>query len=513
VTVELAPSGAPRPPIPETGTPGRYREIPTATDRPASWLRPGILWRSRNDPLARLHDPTDALREAWLEIQGVPAGSARADALRITGHEQAREPSFVVLGDTGEGDGSQTAVVPGLLVAGARADFTVICSDVIYPAGDAEDYPGKFFRPYADVAGPIYALPGNHDWYDRLSGFMAHFCGATRAPARRVGRGRGLRARVAHLLWRKERALDARAAARAAAPRPPDPRFPPQRASYWTLDAGPLRLVGIDTGIRGRIDARQGEWLVQVSRERPEATKVLLTGKPLIVDGCHDPCPIDWPPGHELAALATVDRVVREPAHGYAAAIGGDLHNYQRYPVRLGDGRTLQYVVNGGGGAFMHATHKIPRLGGEDGPAGVTEAETHFFPARAWSLHWLSGMLARGFLRPLALSPVEASAVVGRALGLEPLDPAARSLALRRLSPRLAAVQTLFFKPLPAPGRLFQRFASEILDSNDPPMAKSFVRLDVVGAELRLRCFRATGFLEDERAPTVEDRCSMPLRG
>ena len=521
--VELAPSGVPRPPIPLTGATGAYADLPVATTRPASWLRPSVLWRSRNDFLARLHDPVDALREVWLELQGVPEGAARADALRITGHEDREQPSFVVLGDTGEGDGSQTAVVPGLLVAGVGADFTVICSDVIYPAGDAGDYPGKFYRPYARVPGPIYALPGNHDWYDRLTGFMTHFCGATRAPGRGVGRGRRLRGLVAHLLWRKERAIDTDAAALGAAMRPADPRFPPQRGPYWTLDAGPLRVVGIDTGIRGRLDARQGEWLVRVSRERPEATKVLLTGKPLIVDGRYSPCPIDWPAGHPHGGMATVDLVVRAPDHGYVAVIGGDIHNFQRYPVRLADGRTLQYVVNGGGGAFMHATHKIPRVDGEDGaarqiakdmgePIELTEAGTHLFPARAWSLFWVSQLLARRLLGPLALSSEEAAAVVGRALCLEPLDPDARGLARRRLRPRLWVVQTLFFKPLPAPGRLFQRFVSEIFDWNAPPMAKSFMRVDVTGSELRLRCFRATGFLEDEVDPTVEDECVVPLR-
>jgi hypothetical protein len=153
VAVELARSGVPRPPMPLTGATGAYADLPVATTRPASWLRPSVLWRSRNDFLARLHDPVDALREAWLALQGVPEGAARADALRITGHEDREQPSFVVLGDTGEGDGSQTAVVPGLLVAGAGADFTVICSDVIYPAGT----PGT---TRASSTGPTRACPG-----------------------------------------------------------------------------------------------------------------------------------------------------------------------------------------------------------------------------------------------------------------------------------------------------------------------------------------------------------------
>ena len=135
----MPPSGQPRPPISDTGTIGDYARLPTGS--PNSWLRPDVLWRSRNDIVARvLNDPVDATRDAWLELGGV-----RTDADRsITGHEDDDAPAFVVLGDTGEGDGSQMACVPGLREVARGAHFAVICSDVIYPAGEAVDYPAKF---------------------------------------------------------------------------------------------------------------------------------------------------------------------------------------------------------------------------------------------------------------------------------------------------------------------------------------------------------------------------------
>ena len=68
--------------------------------------------------------------------------------------------SFLLLGDPGEGDNSQYAVVPPLLAESEGTDFTVICSDVIYPAGELADYRNKFFRPYRDLECPIYAVPG-----------------------------------------------------------------------------------------------------------------------------------------------------------------------------------------------------------------------------------------------------------------------------------------------------------------------------------------------------------------
>jgi hypothetical protein len=42
---------------------------------------------------------------------------------------------FLILGDTGEGDESQFALVPQLLEIGKDTHFMVICSDVVYPDG------------------------------------------------------------------------------------------------------------------------------------------------------------------------------------------------------------------------------------------------------------------------------------------------------------------------------------------------------------------------------------------
>ncbi len=55
--------------------------------------------------------------------------------------------SVMVMGDTGEGDGSQYALVPGLLKEGGDSDFLFIVSDVVYPAGGINEYENKFYRP------------------------------------------------------------------------------------------------------------------------------------------------------------------------------------------------------------------------------------------------------------------------------------------------------------------------------------------------------------------------------
>ena len=97
----------------------------------------------------------------------------------------------------------------------------------------------------------------------------------------------------------------------------------------------------IDTGITGKLDREQGEWLRQISRD--QRPKLLVTGKPLYSDGKYHPGKIDWGPDNypgieeQAGRFKTVDDIVREPAHGYLAAIGGDVHNYQRYSVLVND--------------------------------------------------------------------------------------------------------------------------------------------------------------------------------
>jgi hypothetical protein len=489
-----------------TGTPGTYLEMVPSGTKPNSWVRPSILWRSRNDKLMFLEDPTAATRAAWVAAQ--LKGSPPAEGLRITGHEKKDEIAFVLAGDTGEGDGSQMAVVPGLLRVGQDTDFMVICSDVIYPTGDANDYLDKFYAPYRQYPGPIYGMPGNHDWYDQLAGFMFHFCNQDQLP--KMKEPKTLRHRLSKRLWRKGAPADPAIRDAGRALRPADRRFPSQPGPYWVLDTGPVRLVAIDTGIQGVLDDEQGDWLEEVSGsdDRP---KILLTGSPLFVNGERRPCHIG-----DKARDRTVLKIVRNHDCNYVAVIGGDIHNYQRYPIRRSDGETLQCIVSGGGGAFMHATYKIDKIDDcEDmRDEGLTETDVHLYPARGWSLAELSWALARRRrLASLRLTPKEASVMVSDHLKLDPVVPVEDSVKRRvRTEARFKAIREIFLESrLPGPGRLFQRFVSEFLDSDNPPMFKNFLRVDASSDQVRIRCFRATGFLEDEQHPVEEEEVVIPI--
>jgi hypothetical protein len=289
------------------------------------------------------------------------------------------------------------------------ADFMVICSDVIYPAGDANDYVDGFYIPYRDVPLPVYALPGNHDWYDSLNGFMWNFCGADRPPAQlhRPEVKYTWKERLARRLWspasrpRYDRLVplrEERAEALGSSP-----WAPLQPGPYFAIELAHVLLVCVDSGISGPIDADQAAWLVEVSASS-EKPKVLLPGKPLIDKMERHPGEFDGGAvSRDGVEFASVDDVVRHEPFGYVAAIGGDTHNFQHYEVGA-----FHYIVSGGGGAYLSATHTIPPPSALD--ADVTAFES--YPTRTDSLVYFSRLMVPR-LWQLVLWVVLATAGVG----------------------------------------------------------------------------------------------------
>ncbi|WP_214416076.1 metallophosphoesterase family protein [Sphaerisporangium fuscum] len=483
------------------------------SDASFSWLRPAVLWRSRNEVLAQLFgDPSNEVRRRWVAARLAQG----ADPDFRMKPQVDEEYSFIVIGDTGEGDASQYAVVPGLLEVGRDTAFAVIASDVIYPTGSGNEYRDKFYRPYKDYPAPIYAVPGNHDWYDGLGGFMRVFCDTPALKVRDQGFSltpAGLRG----LLWRKPDPIDETLLAEGRAMRSRPGQQVVQAAPYWVIDLPGLLLVGIDTGIRGTIDRDQGVWLRRVSADpRP---KILITGKPIYDRNEYHPCPIE--------GGGTVDEIVRDPAFDYVAAIGGDTHNYQRYPVKVGD-RIIQYIVSGGGGAFMHATHTIPRVD----VGGVAEDDFKCYPLRGDSLSFYSKLYCNRLHMPwLYLTPDEGLVLMSDQIGNKPPRPVGTTTdaegtgtagdggrgsgkpveitSRMKWAARILGGRTMPFR-LPV-GRTFHRYFSELSDWDTPPFFKSFLHLTVAQGTLTISCHAATGCRPQEIHPPVEDEVAISL--
>ena len=463
---------------------------PERRDKPPfRWFNGRALLESRNDQLAKwFGDPSPEQRELWLDDW---YGDARP-GLRLD-RTDLSEPSFVVLGDTGEGDASQYALLTVLDQVGRDTDFMVVCSDVIYPAGEVEEYEHKFFYPYRDYGAPIYALPGNHDWYDDLRGFMFHFCGRERQP-RRPKPSPLSRAWLRERLWRRNpRVPDPSRVARMRALRSRPEQQGSLPSPYYVVTTGPIDLVAIDTGIVSGIDAAQGEWLRGISRS--PKPKILLTGKPIYVDGKRHECAIDGGRG------GTVDEIVRDRASNYIAAIGGDVHNYQRYTVDV-DGRAIQYIVSGGGGAFMHATHKIPKIDISDLPSAVREPNFRCYPLRGDSLSFYSTLYDRKFPGAWAIDPEQAAAYMSERLGIEATKGDAKGVEVTDETRRRA--RGVF--PLPGRGRgPWHALFSEFFDWNEAPLFKNLLRIDVTATQVTIACHAATG-CEDDHLREPEDR-------
>ncbi|MCC7308966.1 MAG: metallophosphoesterase, partial [Acidobacteria bacterium] len=97
-----------------------------------SWGNPLNWFRSYRHLTAFVWDTTNKKREEWAQRQAQHLSSRDFAFLR---DDLPDEFSFVVMGDTGEGDSSQMVAVDKFLKEGADTEFSVIASDVIYPSG------------------------------------------------------------------------------------------------------------------------------------------------------------------------------------------------------------------------------------------------------------------------------------------------------------------------------------------------------------------------------------------
>ena len=500
--------------------PGRYRELleearalePGTTRAPN--VEPGadqFRWNlvtmreARNEKLAALHDPSDDQRRAWV-------AHMRAESLTIRAPGAADRTSFLLFGDPGEGDSSQFALVQPLLSRADGVDFAFIASDVVYPAADVNDYRRKFYFPYRDLSVPIYAIPGNHDWDDGgLLGFMFHFCGHDEPPRTVLDAvPRALRP-----FWRKPARVHA-ATQVARREREEKNTMARQPGPYFALDAGPLLLVGLDLGLCGRVDHDQGRWLGEVSRGDPRP-KILVTSKPIYGDGHYNATPIE--------GGGSVDEVVRHPASNYVAVVSGEIHNYQRYPVSVPGGRTIQYIVCGAAGAFSQGTHTIERIGipnpDPDLPP-VAEEDVRLYPLRGDSLSFFSELYARRaeesrlfrrLLRAVGvpnadavrIRPEEAGRLMEEVTGAPSRrDPSAGPVGVAEAITRAAerrSAQVIRWLPDGHLGELYYPY----WDWDEPPFFKCFFRVDATETEIRLRLFAATGCAEHDDDPPLED--------
>jgi len=277
--------------------------------------------------------------------------------------------SFLVIGDTGEGGAAQYSLKDQYLFLGKRPDvkFLVVSSDVIYPSGAMSDYEPKFFLPFKGFSKAIYAIPGNHDWYDALEGFAANFL---EPDAARVC----MRARVladGRLTATTEGRIDRMIQEAARLRKEFAVSTGWQRGPFFDVQTDRFALIAVDTGVLRSVDSKQWDWLkAALARSKGKFTMAIL-GHPLYAGGRYqggdeEPFAGEWVVqgrapqvagfnrGAEVAPFAAIHRLLRE--HQVEVVMAGDTHYFEHYQETYAAGggtRTMHHFVNGGGGAYM----------------------------------------------------------------------------------------------------------------------------------------------------------------
>jgi len=232
----------------------------------------------------------------------------------------------------------------GTPVTTPRGSVLVLGGDEVYPTASIRAYENQTVGPYRaalpyvenETTGPhLYAIPGNHDWYDGLTGFMRMFCSG-----QWVGG------------WQTK-----------------------QTRSYFALQL-PHNwwLWGIDVQFDSYIDSPQYDYFSKTVPLEKGDSVILCTPTPSWVD-CNEEG------GDE--DFVTVDflerTVIRAKEAEVRLAISGDAHHYARYAQTDG---TAQRFTAGGGGAFLSATHHLPDTLVLPPPAsrdpGKSKAPTHW---------------------------------------------------------------------------------------------------------------------------------------
>lgn len=251
---------------------------------------------------------------------------------------------FVVIGDTGEGDASQHILRDQYLQVGAQPEikFLVLSSDVIYPSGAMKDYEPKFYLPFKGFTKPIYAVPGNHDWYDALEAFTANFLETDAARAALRGR----RQAELGLTSTTEQRIEVILAQAAQLRDYYGVGTGRQRAPYFEVQTPHFALLVVDTGVHRTLDPDQWQWLRGALERSRGKFKMAVLGHPLYAGGHYQ--------GNKEPAFAELHQLLK--AHAVDVVMGGDTHYFEYYKesfAHQGRPHTMLHFVNGGGGAYL----------------------------------------------------------------------------------------------------------------------------------------------------------------
>ncbi|WP_372338955.1 metallophosphoesterase [Actinoplanes sp. RD1] len=297
------------------------RQLGFTPQRPVGWLAPLLLLNTGLRTLLAI------LFGAFLDKRELQ-NALSAESFEEPGDDG--ELWFDYVADLGDGFDATYSVAyllaqPELAVGGERllrGRMLLMGGDQVYPVASGDGYENRTKGPYraalpeapAEAAQPtLYALPGNHDWYDGLTAFLRLFA------RRRDGHIGG---------WRTG-----------------------QRRSYFAVRLpSNWWLFAIDEQFGAYIDDPQLLYFAEVARQLgPQDRVILMTPSPTWVKAAQKPEAYDAVDYFLRTILAPTGAEVR-------LLLSGDLHHYARY-----SGPDRELITCGGGGAYLVATHNLPQ--------------------------------------------------------------------------------------------------------------------------------------------------------
>ncbi|WP_257166801.1 metallophosphoesterase [Bradyrhizobium sp. SRS-191] len=208
-----------------------------------------------------------------------------------------------------------------------RGEMLIMGGDEVYPLANAQTYRNQLRKPYQwaspdhdktdDDGVPLFAIPGNHDWYDGLVQFLAYF---TRPTPTHFGS------------WRTQ-----------------------QKRSYFAIQlTESWWLWAMDIQLADNMDQPQADYfklIAQSDQLKPGSKIILCTAEPgwLYTDTNMRSWEIV---DYVLGIARKADKALTIPL-----LLSGDTHHYSRYHAEDG----TQFVTSGGGGAFLHPTHQLEK--------------------------------------------------------------------------------------------------------------------------------------------------------
>lgn len=202
-----------------------------------------------------------------------------------------------------------------------RGRLLILGGDQVYPTAKREEYQNRFAGPYRaalpyvrseDTPPHLFALPGNHDWYDGLTSFTRLFC-----------QGRWIGG------WKTQ-----------------------QRRSYFAIELpGNWWIWGVDVQLNADIDQPQLRFFEELGARIPQGARIILcTAEPSWATAGADEHMADYD-GLAWFEAQTMGRY----GHRHVVGLAGDFHCYARW--EHADGR--QRFISGGGGAYLYPTHRF----------------------------------------------------------------------------------------------------------------------------------------------------------